>query len=256
MIQLKKKHTVPVPFILANRGMAESAIICQAFDEGKTDFKFNDEIYGHPEVKGLLRAVQDGKCCFCEAKIEHISYGDVEHYRPKAGWIQEKEKLNRPGYYWLAYDWDNLFLSCEICNQRHKKNYFPLSDNTRRALSHKYNVEEEIPFFIKPDKDDPEQFIEFKEEIPTPVDGSLRGKLTIERLGLNREYLNENRRVKLTPIRLLYNLVKDIPVTEPDLKQRAVNQIKKIALESTADNAEYAAMFRAFFRNNPIDFYT
>src|SRR5258708_3658717 len=124
----------------------------------------------------------------------------------------------------------------------------------KRALSHKHNVAEESPFFIKPDKEDPEQFVEFKEEIPFPIDGNLRGKLTIERLGLDREALNENRRVKLAPIRLLYNLAKDIPITTPPLKVRALNEIKRVAMEFTADDAEYAAMFRAFFKNNPIDF--
>lgn len=254
MIQLKKKHTVPAPPILVNKGMAETAILCAQYAAGKVNFKFDNEIYGHPDVKTLLRTVQDGKCCFCEAKIEHISYGDVEHYRPKAGWVQEEEKLNWPGYYWLAYDWDNLFLSCEICNQRHKKNFFPLSDNAKRALSHEQEIKEESPVFIKPDIEDPEKFIEFKEEIPFSKGDSPRGTQTIKKLGLDREALNERRREKLGLIRDIYNLAKDTPVTTPEIKQKAVNLIKKRALEFTADTAEYAAMFRAFFKSNPIDF--
>ncbi|MES1160423.1 MAG: hypothetical protein ABUM51_06690 [Bacteroidota bacterium] len=254
MIQLKKKHTVTAPTILSVKGIAEKGALCVAFDEGQREFKFDNSIYGHPDVKTALRLYQEGKCCFCEAKIEHISYGDVEHYRPKAGWIQGEEKLNQPGYYWLAYDWDNLLLSCQICNQRHKKNFFPLLDATKRALSHEYNLEEESPVFIKPDEEDPEVFIEFKEEIPFPVDDSLRAKTTIEKLGLDREALNERRREKLGLIRDIYNLAKDCPVTTPEIKQKAVGLIKKRAEEFTSDRAEYAAMFRSFFKNNPIDF--
>jgi uncharacterized protein (TIGR02646 family) len=254
MIQLKKKHTVPVPAILIDQGNAKRLALCAAFEAGNTDFEFDERIYGHPNVKSSLRTIQDGKCCFCEAKIDHISYGDVEHYRPKAGWVQGDEKLNRPGYFWLAYDWSNLFLSCQICNQRHKKNYFPLSDNRRRALSYKQEIENESPFFIKPDVEDPEKFIEFKDEIPFPVFDNPRGSQTIKKLGLDRETLNENRRIKLYPIKFLYNLAKDIPVTTPEIKQRAVNEIKRIALEYTVDSAEYSAMFRAFFKSNPIDF--
>jgi uncharacterized protein (TIGR02646 family) len=254
MIQLKKKHTVPVPAILASKGVAEMEMICKAFELGKTEFEFDNAIYGHADVKSSLKTAQDGKCCFCESKIEHISYGDVEHYRPKAGWIQDKEELNRPGYYWLAYDWDNLLLSCQICNQRYKKNFFPLLDNTKRAFSHKVNIEEELPVFIKPDKDDPQKYIEFKEEIPFPVNTDQRGQQTIEKLGLDRETLNERRREKLLLISDIYNFAKDIPVTTPEIKKKAIDLIKRIALESTADNAEYAAMFRAFFKNNPIDF--
>ena len=254
MIQLKKKHTVPIPDILTVQGSAATAALCAQFAEGKTDFDFDNKIYGHEDVKNLLRIVQAGKCCFCEAKIAHISYGDVEHYRPKAGWIQKDEKLNRPGYYWLAYDWDNLFLSCEICNQRHKKNYFPISDSTKRAISHAHPVKDESPIFIKPDIEDPEKYIEFKEEIPFPVNGNPRGAQTIKKLGLDRESLNERRREKLGLIRTLYDLAKDMPVTTAQIRQKAVTAIKKIASDHTADQAEYASMFRSFFKMYPVDF--
>jgi len=254
MIQLRRKHTAPIPTVLSNAGIAEKNAICQSFVEGKRQFAFDANIYGHIEVKSALRAIQYDKCCFCEAKIGHISYGDIEHYRPKKGWIQENEALNSPGYYWLAYDWDNLLLSCQICNQRHKKNFFPLLDNSRRALNHESDIATEVPFFVKPDAENPADFIEFKEEIPFPIDNGQRGTLTIQTLGLDREPLNENRRTKLTPIRILYNLAKDIPGTSPGIRKRALDEIKKIATEYTADHAEYAAMFRAFFKENPVDF--
>ncbi len=253
MIQIMK-HSVPVPAILTCRGIVEKADLCSAFKTGKITFEFNSDIYGHSDVKSSLKIVQSGKCCFCEAKIDHISFGDVEHFRPKAGWVQEKEKINQPGYYWLAYEWGNLFLSCQLCNQRHKKNFFPLADNTKRALSHEHDISAESPVFIKPDVENPEKFIEFREEIPFPVEDNERGQQTICRLGLDREALNENRRSKLFPIRILYDLAKDIPETTLEIKQKAINQIKKIASEYTADDAEYSAMFRAFFRSNPIDF--
>jgi hypothetical protein len=86
------------------------------------------------------------------------------------------------------------------------------------------------------------------------VDNNPRGTETILMLRLDRETLNERRREKLGLIRTLYNLAKDIPVTTPKIKEKAVNEIKKIAMKFTADDAEYAAMFRAFFRNNPVNF--
>ena len=254
MIQLTKKHTASVPAILSGKGAAEREALCQAFEEGQTEFEFHSSIYAHAQVKSSLIAAQDGKCCFCEAKIEHISYGDVEHYRPKGGWVQDQEGLNQPGYYWLAYDWDNLFLSCQICNQRHKKNFFPLFDNAKRALSHGADIGEESPVFIKPDQEDPEKFIEFKEEIPFAVNGDQRGQQTIDKLGLDREKLNERRREKLSLIRAVYEIAKFFPDIPLDLKKRAVDKIKEIAMVYTIDKAEYAAMFRAFFKNNPIDF--
>ncbi len=71
--------------------------------------------------------------------------------RPKAGFRQiAQELLGRPGYYWLAQEWDNLFFACPLCNQRYKKNRFPLRDPAARARSHRDDVSREEPLFINP----------------------------------------------------------------------------------------------------------
>ena len=44
MIQLKKKHTVPIPDILTVQGSAATAALCAQFAEGKTDFDFDNKI--------------------------------------------------------------------------------------------------------------------------------------------------------------------------------------------------------------------
>ena len=80
---------------------------------------------------------QHGKCFLCESKITHISFGDVEHFRPKGGSRQttDEKAMKVPGYFWLAYAWQNLFLACQLCNQRYKKNLFPLENPDERAFS-------------------------------------------------------------------------------------------------------------------------
>ena len=102
-----------------------------AYESGhKTSLpRFDSGIYGQKSVKDALQKAQHDKCAFCESKITHIAYGDVEHFRPKAGYRQEpKDPLVRPGYYWLAYEWSNLLFCCQLCNQRFKGNHFPLAD--------------------------------------------------------------------------------------------------------------------------------
>src|SRR5665213_604905 len=139
MIRIRKKKAAPIPEILESTGYNETVSLNNRYDLGEREFTtkdFDRKIYGHVEVKEALKSIQDYKCCFCESKISHISPGDVEHFRPKAGWVQNDERLNKPGYYWLAYNWDNLLLSCEICHKRNKKNYFPLLTDSPRALSH------------------------------------------------------------------------------------------------------------------------
>ena len=99
-----------------------------------------------PSVKA-----QHDKCCFCESKVTHISYGDVKHYRPKAGYRQDPEEpLGRPGYYWLAYEWSNLMFCCQICNQRFKRNLFPLADPARRAETHHDDLSTKHAIFLHP----------------------------------------------------------------------------------------------------------
>jgi uncharacterized protein (TIGR02646 family) len=257
MIQIRKKAAADIPDILTTNGRTATDTLITRYNNGETEFKsadFDSNIYGHADVKTALITAQDGKCCFCESKITHISYGDVEHFRPKAGWVQANEALNKPGYYWLAYDWGNLLLSCQICNQRHKKNYFPLTDTTTRATSHNSNIALETTVFINPSNENPENYIRFNEELPVAIDNNLRAVETIQKLGLDRDILNEYRRQKLSLVRDIYKLAKGYPDTYPALKQQAKQTVEKYFNESQLDSTEYASMLRCFFRENPIDF--
>src|ERR1044072_3069439 len=156
MISIKKPPTPPK--ILQNRGKAETDDLCvnyqkniQSYKTGANKFSFKRDIYGNNTVKASLKSAQHHKCFLCESRISHISYGDVEHYRPKGGIRQsEASSMLTPGYYWLAYNWENLFLACQLCNQRFKKNLFPLTNPTRRATSHTHHLRKENPLFINP----------------------------------------------------------------------------------------------------------
>lgn len=196
------------PEVLLARGATERATICRLFSRFEADYKsgakrfsFSSSIYGHKTVKAALSAAQHGKCFLCEAKFEHVAYGDIEHFRPKGGYMQdEHDTLHAPGYYWLAYDWDNLFLSCQICNQQYKKNFFPLRTPSARAASHKADITAEKPLLINPATDDPQRFISFRAEMPYAVRNSRRGRATIRRSGLDREPIES------PPLRALYGV--------------------------------------------------
>lgn len=239
-----------VPRVLTTRGTVKRDEMLVAYDaaSGEYDartrkFVFDGALYGHLSVKQALVDAQHGKCCFCESKTGMD--GDVEHYRPKAGFSQGKgQRIQGPGYYWLAYEWSNLLLCCSICNQRFKRSLFPLADASKRARSHHADVGEEEPFFINPAAQDPEEHISFRQEIPFPVDGSLIGKATIEALGLNREILNERRRDRLKHLKMLAELVAMEPTATADLVP-LIRKARVLLAESTDDAAEYAGMARA-----------
>jgi uncharacterized protein (TIGR02646 family) len=123
---------------------------------------FDSNVYGSPEIKLRLLQSQDGKCAYCESRVSHIDYGDVEHFRPKAGYNQEHNYPSpqyRDAYFWLAYDWSNLYLACGICNQQFKENRFPTVGNLH--FTAEGTVAKETTALIDPGGEDPRNFIRF-----------------------------------------------------------------------------------------------
>lgn len=173
------------------KAAAETVKAMRAHGKG-LDYEFNGKIWG--KVKKYLFELFDGKCAYCEAKVTHVSFGDVEHFRPK-GKVMEDD--SHPGYYWLAYDLRNLLPSCALCNQGGgKMNQFPVDKNLR-ANGPADPLRKEKPLLLHPCFDEsPEKHIVFT--IPnlerrlflgTVYGRTKRGKTTIKICNLNREPL-------------------------------------------------------------------
>lgn len=217
------------------------------YDSGKKKFSFKSSLYGHDEIKDALIEIQHKKCCFCEAKVLHVSDGDVEHFRPKKAYRQKKKApLRRPGYYWLAYDWNNLFLACIKCNQRNKENMFPLNDGRTRARNHKSNLKKEKALFLHPEFDNPESHIEFKEAFIKPKRKSDKGLTTITELNLTRLNLYEQRKTRYDIIYALIGAYQRIPNDIP-ADEISKNQIRKILRRSISEEEEYTSMIKSNF---------
>ena len=233
-----------------NRGPALTAALIAEADAGETDFSFRSETYGAKSVKKALIAAQNRKCCFCESEVTAVAHGDVEHFRPKGGWDQEDGAgLQKPGYYWLAYDWTNLYLACQICNQSFKRNLSPLADPSARARRHTDNVTAERPLLIDPGAEDPEAVIGWRGEVPVPRGGDARGAATIRITGLDRPILNDARLRHLDDLRLfrdLADLLADIPTAERTPEEEdQLGRLRNRLADAVRDDAVYAAMARA-----------
>ena len=214
------------------------------YDAGMQTFTFDAGLYGYPMVKQALIAAQHGKCCFCERKIGRE--GNVEHFRPKASFCQgEGFPPERPGYYWLAYEWDNLLLACPICNQRFKRSLFSLFDPARRARNHHGDLTQERPLFIHPAEEDPADFIGFRQEVPYAIRGNRRAKGTIKALGLNRWNLSEERRDHLSRLVYLRKVLdQEAKLTGTAEGRRLLEEADAYLREATLDSAKFAAMTR------------
>src|SRR4051812_43320222 len=157
MIRIEKGDP---PASLIESGCAHAIEMCEdyvrdpeGYELGYRKFKPRASIYASVEVKATLHATHYGKCCYCETFIERpYAHPHVEHWRPKACSQQCKRRPKMwPGYYWLAYSWENLFWSCHFCNSSNKGNLFPLVNPAKRARYHGMALEDETPAILKPD---------------------------------------------------------------------------------------------------------
>lgn len=193
-----------------NEGTDKSREDCADYEENKNDYEtgtrklsFWREIYAHNEVKSALRRSHHEKCCYCEGKFAANAWGDVEHYRPKGAVRQDKYSSRIiPGYFWLAYTWDNLYWCCQVCNRNYKKELFPLRNPERRARSPTDSLDDERPLILDPGgPTDPREHIKF---IGAKAVGCTEvGKKTVEVINLNRSLLFEKRLERFRVIKTL-----------------------------------------------------
>lgn len=178
------REKISEPVILSDpkgRGFKETNRAIKHYNGANSNKTFNFTVYRAPEVKEALITLFEGKCAYCESKFLHVYSGDVEHFRPK-GEITEANPPKKPGYYWLAAEWDNLLLSCRNCNQKlkhqihgrtgkktmGKMNQFPLSDESKRVRSHNSpnGISDEEPhrLLLNPCIDNPEDHLEYDDQ--------------------------------------------------------------------------------------------
>ena len=197
-----------------------------------------------------------------------MAYGDVEHYRPKSI------------YWWLAYNYDNYLVSCQLCNQKFKKAKFPVRNNRLRAPrvarnstdAHLDNLagtlgpdpldstaadtfrqlhEAERPLLLNPYWDRPENFyawraddtLEEVELVPLPAnpDSVNFVQAAHDDYGLNRQEL-QNERYKVYAAFRTFKQVLNDPGISAATRQLVQNQIVRMM----ADDAPFAGMIRYF----------
>ena len=245
MIRLDKPNETPQ--VLLNRGSEATQQDCDAYDQdpaayrtGEAKFTFNASIYRSTEVKEVLKRLQHNKCCYCESKPSATSAGRIDHFRPKRG-VRQCKGSDRiyPGYYWLAYRWENLVLACDACNLR-KSDYFPLEDPGQRARNHLDCLDQEAPVLLNP-------YAETNLGEHLAFDGSAcrsktdRGRETVTVLGLNRPELQEERQYVLNIVVTLCAVARH-PDQPDTLRQNATETVNSFA----QPDARYSAMVRDY----------
>ncbi len=238
MIKLKRP---PAPAVLLKSAPPATAQLWEDWRQ-KKELTFNARIYGSKKVKQSLLQAQHRKCAYCETRLVR-DYGQVEHCRPKAGWKQKRsDRLKVPGYFWLAYEWSNLCVSCAMCNDAgHKGNLFPLANPHRRATPAKPSHAAERPLLLDAFVDDPETNIGWQESIPVPVNECPRAAHTISTFRLDEdEALVDERRAHLKRLKAILNEASR--ANTPSVTRKALITLMH---EACLPEAPYSSMSRA-----------
>ena len=113
------------------------------------------------EMNAALSELTDGKCWYCESR-QIRSDQPVDHFRPKGAVYEDP---THPGYWWLAFDYNNYRFSCTFCNSRRrdvdngvggKGDRFPIRDEHHRARTEADPIAAEEPDLLDPlDPNDP-----------------------------------------------------------------------------------------------------
>lgn len=201
MIHVERQSAPPV--VLQTRGLAAAAE-AKEFFEGRqavskqqvkyVDFAFDASIW--QDAAPALDELFQGKCAFCESPIGAVDVANVGLIRPKRDALALDGTTSPDHYYWLAYDWRNLYLICVVCD-RNKLNRFPvLAGRAPRGANGASLEKLETRLVLDPCLDVPEQHLLFGDEghvasvslehAPSAPDV---GTITIDTFGLNREDL-------------------------------------------------------------------
>jgi len=214
------------------------------------------------------------KCAYCETgDAGHIP--DAEHFRPK-GQVRTKSgivktfhidgatEITHPGYFWLAYRWENLLPSCNTCNRYSgKKDLFPVGKthvgvrlitdpgelrHPKRKSTHINGI-----FYLEPDDldqiedrlllhpyfDSPHEHVYFQLDgraVPRP--GSKQGQPSIDVFDLNqRDKVAQRSRIQSDDA---LNYVTKVSAAIPD-KAAMKSVAERIAHEYFQGERPYAA---------------
>jgi len=212
MIRLTK---IASPQILVRQAAKWTAELLAAIAGGTKLSDARKARYNHPDIKQALLQETHGKCAYCESKLRHITYGDIEHIIPKA--VEPAR----------TYEWANLTTACDICN------------------TEKSNEEG----LVDPYVDDPERaYFRFMGPMITIVPGSEPAKLTLTLLKLNRPELMEKRKERVDD---LGRRLEEIVATKDAAARRILT--KALVETEAADHAEFSACVRAYIRDKERD---
>lgn len=168
--------------------------------------------YRHADIKEAIQRETCDKCAYCESKVPHTYFGDVEHISPKSR-VPE-----------LVVTWGNLTFVCAQCNNK-KRDYYDPDD----PLIHPYD-------------DEPAEHLKFYGPVCFEIAGDAKGRSSVVNLDLSRGSLVERRGDRLEKIQHMLRQWAELPPGQT--REAWADQIR----EEASECREYTAAVRTFLR--------
>ena len=181
---------------------AASAALAGAATASERDaiIEANQRLWRDTRVRDWLLGLFHDKCWYSEAQ-EAVSAYHVDHYRPK-GQVTDVGRADlAPGYWWLAFQWQNYRICGQLINVK-KSDVFPLVSGDRAKPDAPSSLKLEAPVLLDPTTDDA-RLVSFEMDedgcraVPSggaDEDDRARVLTTIDVIGLNRlDRLNRKR---------------------------------------------------------------
>jgi hypothetical protein len=158
------------------------------------------KIWRDDRIRNWLLGLFYNKCWYSEAQ-EAVSAYHVDHFRPKGQVTGVGRTRPEPGYWWLAFNWQNYRICGQLINVK-KSDVFPLVSGHRATPDAPGSLRLEAPSLLDPTTDDA-RLVSFEMDedgcraVPSggaDAEDFARVITTIEVIGLNRlDRLNRKR---------------------------------------------------------------
>jgi uncharacterized protein (TIGR02646 family) len=181
--------------------------------------------YGHQQIRTRLYSMSSNKCFYCERKLTGVSK-EIDHF------IEVSDPIGKS----LAFNWDNLFLACNNCNDK----LYNKDISVMQVLNPCFNTDEEI-----------ETHITFEDEFITSKNNSQKGLLTIKKFRLDTELLDLLRSKHLIQF---YKLLVQIERNKNAENRISMNDLEKESLHIFKQkDHQFSLMFKIILEKNGIN---
>ncbi len=189
--RVPKPSTLQSPAVHKEMARAREFFSMPERERRQRRYEFRMELYKADDVMKTLAELFHGKCAYCESKLAVSTLVELDHFRPKHRAMALDGKVSPDHYWWLAYEWENLYPACAYCN-RSKAARFPVKGRRVEPFG---DLGAEELLLLDPCRDEPAEHLLFSEQ-GLAVGQSERGKFTVDAFNLNREELVKERQLR------------------------------------------------------------